>query len=351
MDIRDRTKQLLQKLINFNNSKEREYYEISLDIQRNYGIDDYVDLHSHFMNSCDAITNNINIINELSGDELVVVEQMLLNTVQYISINASANLSVPTMDLFGLQRRWQDGIARVRERREEIIDNFWEISFTEWQRRINLLEEKARTGKDFTRRETLFIRATYRAIAAGGVTRGFFEASQLISIYTTPILARLYTVERPVRINSVVYVTSVIVQFAMKELKKIIKTDINNEKLKYQYNSRILPPTPGRDVNALGRILDDGRLIAEQNNLRLKYADNRFYLYVDVLERSNNIMKLRWYVTNRYDFAPYPNTNYSRFPFRGQVLLIDDGFSHYLTEVGLAKEFHYLGEWHETLVF
>jgi hypothetical protein len=68
----------------------------------------------------------------------------------------------------------------------------------------------------------------------------------------------------------------------------------------------------------------------------------------------NRNFRLKWYVMSTYDFVKYPSEFYTELPInpeKGLYLRIDDGLSQYLAELGIAEEFNYMAEWHETFRF
>ncbi|MDE6245514.1 MAG: hypothetical protein K2M50_07645, partial [Treponemataceae bacterium] len=119
-------------------------------------------------------------------------------------------------------------------------------------------------------------------------------------------------------------------------------------------DSSVLPATPWRDSYTEGRILDNGKLIAEQNNQRLKNTDNRFMLYADILEETQEFLTIEWSVNERWNFASYDkHPDYvTELPYnrdKNQILRIPDGLSNYLAEQGCAQEFDYKALWRSTL--
>jgi hypothetical protein len=176
-----------------------------------------------------------------------------------------------------------------------------------WQNKINILQDKAKSKEAFTNDDIEFIKKN-------------------------------------------LYGNSVIVKYAMDEIKRMMLYDISTGQLNNFYNSEMLPSTPNRNIDTEGRILEDGKLIAEQNNRRLKYADNRFILSAKIEQHKNNMIKLYWYVEGDYNFASYPIDFYSVFQIdsnNDMRLRIDDGLSAYLVEIGIAEVFCYRAEWNE----
>jgi hypothetical protein len=91
----ERVVELLERLVNFNRQKLDEYYELSLDVQRNFGLNDYVDLHANFANECRNIGEKRDDIYRLPDDELAILEQALLETARIAGVNTSDINSEP----------------------------------------------------------------------------------------------------------------------------------------------------------------------------------------------------------------------------------------------------------------
>ena len=130
---------------------------------------------------------------------------------------------------------------------------------------------------------------------------------------------------------------------AGKNLKNIQSTDLSF------YKSKHAAPLQkqNRNQHTSGSILADGGLIAEQVNVRLFYADNRFHLRSDT-EVIKAGFFTKWSVRSLYDFSPYPTTEYTHIPIRADMKLkLPDGLSHYMETIGIAKRFWYTADWHE----
>jgi hypothetical protein len=91
--IQDSVKELIQDIIQFNRLKYREYQDICFDIQRTYGIDDYVDLLWNLDKMCYTLDNNEEAINALSDTEIVELEKNLLSTAQFIGLSKYGSYS------------------------------------------------------------------------------------------------------------------------------------------------------------------------------------------------------------------------------------------------------------------
>ena len=84
---RETVRYLLGEIIKFNNGRRRVYYDLSLDIQRGYFLDDYIDLFSHMENCGEDLSDNMDTINKLSDVDLVKLEQALKYTTEFIGLN------------------------------------------------------------------------------------------------------------------------------------------------------------------------------------------------------------------------------------------------------------------------
>ena len=80
-------------------------------------------------------------------------------------------------------------------------------------------------------------------------------------------------------------------------------------------------------------------------------ADNRFYLQATNLKSVSDgkRMQIIWRVESCYDFEPFGNENFiTDIPLLPPLVLkLPDGLSHYMTKIGVAKEFDYGAEWVE----
>jgi hypothetical protein len=105
-----------------------------------------------------------------------------------------------------------------------------------------------------------------------------------------------------------------------------------------------------------GDIVGNGILMAEQNNKRLKNADNRFALYSISSIQSKEPLKIKtlWQINSYWDFdsfekqAKEKKNLITELPLgNNSKLQIPDGLSAYLAESGLASPFDYSTEWEE----
>jgi hypothetical protein len=91
METRTQTQEtvrnLLNRIIDFNRDKHREYSELGFNIQRDYSLDDYVDMLSYMDNCGNNLYNNEEAINELSDADLLKLEQALKYTTEFIGLS------------------------------------------------------------------------------------------------------------------------------------------------------------------------------------------------------------------------------------------------------------------------
>lgn len=101
--------------------------------------------------------------------------------------------------------------------------------------------------------------------------------------------------------------------------------------------------------------MGNGLLFAEQNNERLQKSDNRFYLECINSKMGDKKVFTRWFIENTYDFKSFEyqaseKKNYiTAIKLKPPIytLKLPDGLSHYMTKLGIAKEFEYRSEWGE----
>ena len=230
----------------------------------------------------------------------------------------------------------------------------------EWiQKRVDELTVQARAGEEFSEADKAFLSDLYWWIGAGGYAKGLYEASQLQRHY---VAGDGETLE----IDSAVYEESAIVQYAMDEMKKVMVEDLKNAGAIRNggeiWSTDVLSPTDMGDQDRLGEIIQKGDLLAEQDNKRLKYCNNRFALksFSEVKEgfwfwEPDQYVSTRWRVGDVWDFASFPEqkkkgrNDVSHIPLRNKaVLKLPDGLSAYIAEQDIAAEFAYFAEWSET---
>ena len=130
--------------------------------------------------------------------------------------------------------------------------------------------------------------------------------------------------------------------------KRVPLSNINTGDRAFLNSSHAKPLMRGkRNVNTHGYILNNGALLVEQSNQRLKNADHRFYLRVNTTKNGTNFLS-SWKVESIYDFEPFSKGYVTDIPLaKGFVLKLPDGLSHYLTKIGVANDFDYISTWQE----
>jgi hypothetical protein len=236
---------------------------------------------------------------------------------------------------------WHMGQVAVFETKE---------SFDLLQNTIDYLTCKGKLGKPFSNNEKEFMKELFEALWWGGKYHGFKEAAELANHYVNGE-------GKPLTINAQVYKESVIVKDAMFALKSHIKdiaakrspvSSLKTSDSKFLKSKHAIPLKQGRrSVASQGYILSDGALLVEQTNQRLKNADHRFHLWVNTAISPNNFIS-KWKVESTYDFEPFNKGYVTGIPLaKNFVLKLPDGLSHYLTKIGVAKDFKYTSTWQE----
>jgi len=222
------------------------------------------------------------------------------------------------------------------------------------QNAIDYLTCKAKAKMTFTDEEKGFLKNIFEDLWWGGQFEGYPEAANLANHYVNGKGAKL-------KIDAAVYQTSVIV----KDTSEAIKDYVRQLFLKHAnfaivrssdsgfLNSpqcRRVSRASGRDVQRQGYILDNGNLLTEQSNSRLKNANNRFVLAAQNTKVGATTVSTRWRVDDKYEFAPFePADFYTAIPLSSsQVLKLPDGLSHYMIVLKIASVFDYWAEWSET---
>ncbi len=205
-------------------------------------------------------------------------------------------------------------------------------SFAWTQAMIDVITAKAADGEKsakITATEKAFLYTLYQGIGAAGAAKGMPEASLLIRTYVR-VIPVLWGEPSAVDIGSYIYENSPGVKKEMARQLEIARKHFAGNPGAAEFAQR------------------SGKMLAEQKNKRMFYADNRF-----VLESvSHSAGETTFRVENRYDFEPFTggsnwrnHSKWSRFPFKDWELKIYDGLSQYLTVIGLAAEFDYYAEW------
>ena len=228
-------------------------------------------------------------------------------------------------------------------------------SFDLLQNTVDYLECKARLNKDFSQNEKEFMKELFESMWWGGKVRGFYEAAKLANHYVNG--NGVY-----VRLSPEMYKKSVIVSDTIIAMKAYIKEKVAKNSIKSlrsndagflnsSYASKLKRGL--RSAKTQGYI--DPRkgnvLLVEQSYSRLKYADHKFHLSVNISGNNNVGYTLIWRILNTYDYQPFSVNNISELPIGKNLnLKLHDGLSHYLTIIGVAKEFKYSASWTDKLV-
>jgi len=239
---------------------------------------------------------------------------------------------------------WHMGKVAVFESKE---------SFDLLQNTIDYLSCKARLKKPFTGDEKEFMKEIFEAMWWGGKYLGYREAAKLANHYVNGGGESL-------RINPDVYKKSIIVSDTMVALKGYIQersaekkpiAPIKTNDPDFLRSDYALPLKRGKRSPSRQGYIHNGVLLVEQSNLRLKNADNRFYLTVNTTKSSNNVFMSRWGVKSVYDYESFEKkkNHITDIPLTKEfVLKLPDGLSHYLTTIDVAKAFKYSSTWNET---
>lgn len=220
------------------------------------------------------------------------------------------------------------------------------------QSTIDAAEKKVRNGENLTEKEIKKVKSVYKKVVLAGKIVGYTEASELLSTYISPKKASKYSEENPLIIDSDVYSSSAIVQYAIQEMTAYIcnNYDYTNGGEQEYSGADILSPTR-RNSYTEGNVLKNGYLIAEQNNLRLKSTDHRFNLQATAILDNSGNLNIMWNVTSLYDFDPYTrnsaidSTRVTKLSYEGLSLTIEDGLSSYLDKIGAAQNFYSEAKW------
>lgn len=223
-------------------------------------------------------------------------------------------------------------------------------SFNLLQNTIDYLTSKGKLAKPFTDNEKEFMKELFEALWWGGHYRGYKEAAALANHYVN-------CDGKTLNINSGVYTDSIVVKDSMVALKLYIK-ELSSQKKPITAvstgDSAFLRSTHSntlkkarRNITSQGHILDNGALLVEQSNQRLKNADHRFYLLVNTTKNGSNFIS-KWKVESIYDFEPFEKGYVTDIPLaKNMTLKLPDGLSNYLTNIGVAKDFTYVSTWQE----
>ncbi len=221
---------------------------------------------------------------------------------------------------------------------------------------IDYLTAKAKTKGKFDEDEKEFLVEIYEALWWGGKFKSYPEAAALANAYVNGDGADL-------KIDAAVYSSSAIVQAVQLVMKRQIAASLKTSKgagalSLRSTDSRLLKRGDylalfrgkGRKADGDGYLIDDGVLLAEQENKRLKNADNRVVLQSVSQHAPKDAISTTWRVDSYYDFEPFHRAAHvTHIPLApGATLLLPDGLSHYMVEAGVATEFKYYAAWPET---
>ena len=261
-----------------------------------------------------------------------------------------------------LKGPWKKGNACLVERESIPGAPLWHMgkvaiieskdSFEFLQNTIDYLTCKGKLSKPFTAGEKEFMKELFEALWWGGKYKGFDEAAQLANHYVNGD-------GKALKLDSSIYKSSKIVVDAMMAMKQHIKDKVARKLpialIKTNDSDFLRSPfavplrQQKRSAQQHGYMLNDGALLVEQSNLRLKNADHRFHLQVNTTKGNNAILMSRWIVESDYDFEPFSKNYVTEVPLtKDFVLKLPDGLSHYLTTIGIAKAFKYASDWNET---
>lgn len=216
------------------------------------------------------------------------------------------------------------------------------------QSAVDHLSQKARLRQPFFENEKEFLVELFECFSLGGRITGFGEAAQLARHYVEGK-------GKTLRIDHEVYAESVIVQEVQAVMKLQIEIDLKSAKgavalssadLRLKKRPELLPlASKSRNVNTQGRLLDEGWLLAEQNNQRLQKANNRFQL-TSVSQRGSSLISTTWRVDDEYVFEGFKKGFVTNIVIRENMILrVPDGLSAYMVDLGVAKPFKHFAEW------
>lgn len=220
------------------------------------------------------------------------------------------------------------------------------------QNAVDYLTCKGQAKMPFTEDEKSFLKSIFEDLWWGGEAKGYPEAAELADHYVNGKGAAL-------KIDAAVYQTSVIVKDTSEAIKNYVRVLIGknanfalvrSSDVSFLHSPQCKPVSrrAGRDANKQGYVLDDGNLLTEQSNSRLKNANNRFILVAQSTKAGGTAVLTRWRVDDRYVFEPFEKGFVTNIPLSGsQVLKLPDGLSHYMCALKIASEFDYWAEWVE----
>jgi hypothetical protein len=198
------------------------------------------------------------------------------------------------------------------------------------QHRLNEITDKARrrATTEITGSDKMFLKFLYGLFVIGGLTKGWPEASQLLRRY----LANSPT--PPLKIAEDIYQTSTVVKKEIHRQKQLISGALRGGKR----NFKIEPQHIDRHNHML---------LAD--NDRLKHANNRFWLHSTTDDVQGGFCNTKWSVPDRYEFEDFngAQSKWTKLEVLGETLIVYDGMSKYLVNLGMASEFDYFSQWEE----
>jgi len=221
------------------------------------------------------------------------------------------------------------------------------------QHAIDYLTCKAQAKMTFSADEKDFLVNIFEDLWWGGQFKRYTEAAALADHYVKGKGA-------PLQIDADVYSTSVIVKDTSAAMKDYIRHliakrshigVINSSDIGFRHSAQYkhVSRAAGRNVNKQGYVLADGNLLTEQDNSRLKNANNRFILVAKNILMSPRLVSTRWRVDDRYVFESFERASFvTNIPLGSSALHLPDGLSHYMCILKIADEFDYWAEWSET---
>lgn len=221
------------------------------------------------------------------------------------------------------------------------------------QHAIDYLSCKAQAKMTFTADEKDFLVSIFEDLWWGGQVKRYAEAAALADHYVNGKGAGF-------QIDADVYNTSVIVRDTSAAIKDYIRHLIakrshigviksSDAGFRHSHYYKLVSRAAGRNINTQGYVLADGNLLTEQNNSRLKNANNRFILAAKNILTGPRLISTRWRVDDRYVFEPFERASFvTNIPLGSSALHLPDGLSHYMCTLKIADEFDYSAEWLET---
>jgi len=239
------------------------------------------------------------------------------------------------------------------------------------QNAVDYLTCKAKAKMPFTEEEKRFLVELFEAFSLGGKVLSWIPGRD--GLPEAAMLAKHYVHGggKTVEVDSNLYKSSVIVRDTMAAMKEFIKESVNKKKpippllqsndpsfMRSKHFGKLSLYKGNRNSDTQGYVRDDnGVLVTEQNNKRLHYADNRFFLhafstFTKFIDKTR--VHTRWRVDSIWDYEPFgkkdDGKHISEIPMgysREHILKLPDGLSQYMTVLGIAKVFDYWAEWYE----